>query len=253
MLQTLLRPGPTERVEAAPAALDEHERGDPETRATLASLRLAQHDPQAATAALAPDIDGSVGSPAVLGGGGSAAGGGGTDALRDPAAGRALERALDLAGPNSVLMASSSTRHRSCSSAIPGSAPRAPSLIAGVLSLLAVPPGEPQRLREPINQAETHVLRYLPTNSPRQRSPADSTCRRTLSRRTCATCTRSSARRRSEAVEQARALGLLASSARRPQVAGRLRRASSQDGGRGHRTLRATHGRGHLAWHPGDA
>ena len=61
------------------------------------------------------------------------------------------------------------------------------------------------------------------------------------------------ARRRSEAVEQARALGLLASSARRPQVAGRLRRASSQDGGRGHRTLRATHGRGHLAWHPGDA
>ena len=37
------------------------------------------------------------------------------------------------------------------------------------------------------------------------------------------------ARRRSEAVEQARALGLLASSARRPWVAGRLRRAWSQD------------------------
>ena len=48
MLQTLLRPGQTERVEAALAALDEHERGDPEMRATLASLRLAQHDPQAA-------------------------------------------------------------------------------------------------------------------------------------------------------------------------------------------------------------
>ena len=200
MLQTLLRPNHTERVEAALAARDKHERGDPEIRATLASLRLAQHDPQAATAALAPDIDGSVGSPAVLGGGGSAAGGGGTDALRDPAAGRALERALDLAGPNSVLMASSSTRHRSCSSAIPGSAPRAPSLIAGVLSLLAAtsrlaaPPGEPQRLREPISQAETDVLRYLPTNSPRHRSPASSTCRRTLSTRTCVTCTRSSAR-----------------------------------------------------------
>jgi LuxR family maltose regulon positive regulatory protein len=62
MLQTLLRPGHTERVEAALAALDEHERGDPEIRATLASLRPAQHDPQAATATLAPVIDGSVGS-----------------------------------------------------------------------------------------------------------------------------------------------------------------------------------------------
>ena len=61
MLQTLLRPGQTERVEAALAVLDEHERWDPEIRATLASLRLAQHDPQAATATLAPIIDGSVG------------------------------------------------------------------------------------------------------------------------------------------------------------------------------------------------
>ena len=31
-------------------------------------------------------------------------------------------------------------------------------------SRLAAPPGEPQRLREPISQAETRVLRYLPTN-----------------------------------------------------------------------------------------
>jgi LuxR family transcriptional regulator, maltose regulon positive regulatory protein len=201
MLQTLLRPGQTERVEAALAALDEHERGDPEMRATLASLRLAQHDPQAATAALAPVIDGSVGSQpfsvvvALL------LEAAARDALRDPAtAGRALERALDLAEPNSVLMAFLIHPAPSCSSAIPGSAPRAPSLIAGVLSLLAAtsrlaaPPGEPQRLREPISQAEVHVLRYLPTNSPRQRSPANSTCRRTLSRRTCVTCTRSSAR-----------------------------------------------------------
>jgi len=54
--------GQTQRVEAALATLDEHERGSPEIRTTLASLRLAQHDPQAATAALAPAIDGSVGS-----------------------------------------------------------------------------------------------------------------------------------------------------------------------------------------------
>ena len=60
MLQPLLRPGQTERVEAALAALDERERGDPQIRAALASLRLAQHGPQAATAVLAPVIDGSV-------------------------------------------------------------------------------------------------------------------------------------------------------------------------------------------------
>src|SRR5262249_61321085 len=56
MLQTRLRLGQTERVEAALAGLDEHERGDPEMCATLASLRLAPHDPPAATAAPAPGI-----------------------------------------------------------------------------------------------------------------------------------------------------------------------------------------------------
>jgi LuxR family maltose regulon positive regulatory protein len=222
MLHTLLRPGQTERVEAALAALDEHERGDPEIRATLASLRLGQHDLQAA-AALAPVIDGSVGSQPF-----SVAAllleAAARDALRDPAAaGRALERALDLAGPNNVLMAflihpapellERHSRQRTAR-AVPD---------RGVLSLLAAtsrlaaPPGEPQRLREPISQAETHVLQYLPTNSPRQRSPASSTCRRTLSQTHMRHLYQKlGARRRSEAVEQARALGLLASSTRRP-------------------------------------
>jgi choline dehydrogenase-like flavoprotein len=65
-------------------------------RIALASLRLAQHDPQAATAALAPVIDGSVppGDPnwlmVALALEAMA-----RDALGDPAAaGRALERAL---------------------------------------------------------------------------------------------------------------------------------------------------------------
>src|SRR5215468_5959698 len=102
MLQTRLRLGQTERVEAALAGLDEHERGDPEMCATLASLRLAQHDPQAATAALVPVIDGSAGVhpfslvAALL-----------LEAMARVAVGdhAAAERALDLAEPNSVLMA----------------------------------------------------------------------------------------------------------------------------------------------------
>jgi LuxR family maltose regulon positive regulatory protein len=100
MLLTLLRPGQTERVEAALAALDEHERGNPEIRATLASLRLAQHDPQAATAALAPVIDGSVGSQPFSVVAALLLEAAARDALRDPAAaGRALERRSISPGP----------------------------------------------------------------------------------------------------------------------------------------------------------
>jgi len=66
----------------------------------LVSLRLAQHDPQAATAALAPAIDGSVGSQPFSVVAALLLEAAARDALRDPAAaGRALERALDLAGP----------------------------------------------------------------------------------------------------------------------------------------------------------
>jgi LuxR family maltose regulon positive regulatory protein len=75
-------------------------------RATLVSLRLAQHDPQAATAALAPVIDGSVGFQPFSVVAALLLEAMARDALRDPAAaGRALDRALDLAWPNSVLMA----------------------------------------------------------------------------------------------------------------------------------------------------
>ena len=170
MLQMLLRPGQTERVEAALAGLDEHERGDPEMRATLASLRLAQHDPQAA-AALAPVIDGSAGVQPFSVVAALLLEAMAHDAVGDQAAaGRALERALDLAGPNSVLMAfrihpapellERHSRQRTAR-AVPDRRGPEP---ARATSRLAAPPGEPQRLREPISQAETRVLRYLPTN-----------------------------------------------------------------------------------------
>jgi LuxR family maltose regulon positive regulatory protein len=58
MLQTLVRLGGAERVEQALAGLDDTDRG--ELRNALAALWLAQGDPQAATAALAPVLDGSA-------------------------------------------------------------------------------------------------------------------------------------------------------------------------------------------------
>ena len=59
MLQTLVRMGETERAEQALADWSESAiRG--EMRIALAVLRLAQGDPQAATDALAPVLDGSA-------------------------------------------------------------------------------------------------------------------------------------------------------------------------------------------------
>ena len=59
----LMRLGNTERAEQAIAGLGEQEREYGEIRVTAAMLRLAQDDPRAATAALAPVLDGSA--PAV--------------------------------------------------------------------------------------------------------------------------------------------------------------------------------------------
>jgi LuxR family maltose regulon positive regulatory protein len=228
-LQTLVRLGQAERVEAALARLDEHERASAEMRATLAELRLAQHDPQAAMAALAPVADSSVWVhpswvvtalllEAIA-----------HDALGAPvAAGRALERALDVAEPDRVLipfllhpapgLLERHVRHATAHAA----------LIAEILSLLAqgwspegVPEGSagagsPPRttLREPLSQAETRVLRYLPTNL----TAPEIAGQLNLSVHTVRTHMRHlydklGAHRRAEAIEQARALGLLAPSA----------------------------------------
>jgi LuxR family maltose regulon positive regulatory protein len=230
-LQALLRLGQTDRVEAALAGLDEQEREGVDMRAALASLRLAQHDPQAAAAALAPVIDGSVpaGIPvwfaaallldAIA-----------HDALGDPdAAGRALERALDAAEADRMLfpflvhpvpgLLERQARQRTAHAA----------LIAEILGLLAgtsspaVPPGSEggcasylesgRGLREPLSKAETRVLRYLPTSL----SVPEIAGQLNLSVNTVRTHMRHvydklGAHRRHEAVERARTLGLLAPS-----------------------------------------
>ena len=76
-------------------------------RIAMAALRLAQDDPHAATAALAPVLDGSAPVPRFdLAGSAFMLEAIARDALGDPAAaGRALERALDLAEPDGALSA----------------------------------------------------------------------------------------------------------------------------------------------------
>jgi LuxR family maltose regulon positive regulatory protein len=231
MLQALAGLGETGRVEAALAELDSRERDTAEMRVTLAVLRLVQHHPQAATAALAPVLDGSVPKvhpvwvvaalmlEAIA-----------CDALGDPeAAGGALERALDAAEPDRVLypflihpapgLLERHSRRRT----------RQRALISQILDLLggnkrASPPGNEEGgwgggrgLQAPLTGSETRVLRYLPTNLPAPEIAGQLS----LSVNTVRTHLRHlyeklGAHGRTEAVERARALGLLAPSPRRP-------------------------------------
>ena len=106
LLQTLTRAGQTERVEQVLTDMDRPDRERGEIRIAEASLRLAQHDPRAATDVLAPVIDRSAPLEnahlwdvqafllqAIA-----------CDALGDAvAARRALERALDLAATENLL------------------------------------------------------------------------------------------------------------------------------------------------------
>ena len=218
LVQTLVRLGETERSEQALAALADQDRDDGAMRISLATLRLAQDNPHAAIAALAPVLDGSAPLPwpawlaqpflleAIA-----------RDALGDQgAAGRALEHALDLAEPDGVLtmfllhpvpgLLQRQARQRTAHAA----------LIAEILSLLAgrklaPPPAGPRPPLEPLSESEIRVLRYLPTNL----SGPEIAGELYVSHNTVRThithlYAKLGTHTRAEAVARARALGLLA-------------------------------------------
>ena len=226
LVHALVRLGETERAEQALAGLGDQDRERGDMRIGLAALRLAQDDPRAATAALAPVLDGSAPVPwpiwlaqaflleAIA-----------RDALGDPAAAAsALERALDLAEPDGVLtvfllhpapgLLKRHARQRTAHAA----------LIADILSLLAgrtpaPPPAGPQPPLEPLSDSEIRVLRYLPTNL----SVPEIAGELYVSHNTVRTHIRHlyaklGTHTRAEAVARARALGLLAPSPLRGQA-----------------------------------
>ena len=172
-LGMLVRVGETELVQRALDDMDEDVRAGSAMRVVQAALRLARDDPEGAAAALAPIFDGAslIDSPrwniqalllkARV-----------EDALGDAgASSRALERALELAEPDGLLLpfllhpapdllerhARLRTTHAS--------------LILEVLNLLSghTPAARPEHvepLQEPLSESELRVLRYLPTNLP---------------------------------------------------------------------------------------
>ena len=126
IMLALVRLGDTERAERALADLSERDRDRREMRIAAAALRLAQHDPAAATAALAPVLDGSTQGgwrswlaeafllEAIA-----------RDSLGDPAAaGHAWSARSISPNPTGRSCGSCCTPHRACSSGRPGSAPR---------------------------------------------------------------------------------------------------------------------------------
>ena len=107
LLETRVRLGDTDGAEAAFAVLDEGQRDTAEMRTVLAELRLAQGAPAAANAALAPLLAGAAVAPNCRGWRIRAllVAAIASDALGDrPAAGRALERSLELAEHDSLLV-----------------------------------------------------------------------------------------------------------------------------------------------------
>jgi LuxR family transcriptional regulator, maltose regulon positive regulatory protein len=237
MLHTLVRLGQTGRTEQALAELGEDERASAEMRTAAAALRLAAGGPQGATAALAPVLDGSIPGvrpmrmvTALL------LEATARDALGDQAtAGRALERALDITESNGILLPflldpapALLERHRRYRTAHPA-------LISQILDLLptsartAPPPGgqagwpRSRDLTEQLTDSETRVLRYLPTHL----TVHEIANELFLSVNTVSTHKRHlfaklGVHSRHEAVDRARALGLLMPSARRAtaQIAG---------------------------------
>jgi LuxR family transcriptional regulator, maltose regulon positive regulatory protein len=246
MLQALVLLGETGRVERSLAALDPREREGGEMRNTIALLRLAQHDPQGATATLAPVLDGSVRVHPVWVVAAALLEAIARDELGDPdAVGRAVERALNLAEPDLVLFpfltypvqplldrhARQSTRHTALVLEIltllspPFPPPGAPWGPPGGFGGMESPQdrgdlgGSPPQLAELIqlSQSETRVLRYMPTNLStleiaRELSVSVNTVRTHIRH----VCGKLDAHGRTEAVARARALGLLAPSPREP-------------------------------------
>jgi LuxR family transcriptional regulator, maltose regulon positive regulatory protein len=244
-LETLVQLGETAHAESDLAAMEPRERAAGEMRIALAVLRLACDEPRAAVTALAPVTDGSVRVHPIWQVEALLLEATARDALGDAAAAeRALERSLDLTGSGVMLLPfllhpaprllerhrQRRTAHAALITEImarlagtdtpgpppgppPAPPPGPPLPFSPVSEWEATGDGEAPRGRwphEPLSQSETRVLRYLPTNL----TAPEIASQLSVSVHTVRTHMRHvydklSAHRRGEAVERARALGLL--------------------------------------------
>jgi LuxR family maltose regulon positive regulatory protein len=210
---------------AAAAVLDTvstEEREFAETRIALATIHLARRDPQAAVDALAPLRAGEL--PAIADysrPNGFIVDAVARDRLGDSkAAEDDVERALDLAEPDALVLPFLLTPARELLERHPRHRTAHAALLATILDVLAGSPvrarrGEQMELAEDLTESEIRVLRYLPSNL----SAPEIAATVFLSTSTVKTHMRHiyeklGAHKRTEAVERARELGLLGPSTR---------------------------------------
>jgi LuxR family maltose regulon positive regulatory protein len=221
-LEMLVRAGETELVRRALDDMDEDVRATSAMRVVEATLRLAQDDPEGAAAALGPIFAGAspIDNPrweiqalllrARV-----------EDALGDTgASARALERALELAEPDGLLLPfllhptpellERHSRLRSTHA----------SLISDILNLLsghaaAARFEDAEPLRDPLSESELRVLRYLPTNLRGPEIAAELfVSQNTIRSHLRNVYAKLGVHSRTEAVNRARVLGLLSRSPR---------------------------------------
>ena len=232
-LHALVRLGETGRADLDIAEIGKQGPLSGEIRMALAALRIAQDDPHAATVALAPVLSGAVPvAPATWLSLACLLEAVARDALGDPAAARdALRRALDAATPDGVVAtflfhpparelfdryAPDRGDQAALAAEIRNLLPAEPAEGPSAEPKLGVPEGPPRpadsfRLVDPLSKTEIRVLRYLPTNL----SAPEIARELSLSVHTVRTHVRHlfaklGAHGRTEAVERARGLGLLA-------------------------------------------
>ena len=220
--QTQVRMGDLTGARATVASLTERDQELGEARTAIAAIRLAEGDETAAVEVLAPVLDGTL--PVIRAGTVIQAlmlDAVARDQLGDRVtAERDIERALDVAEPDSLVfplivvpardLLERHPRHRTAHAA----------LLADLLSVLSgssLPPRgrELATLSEPLSESELRVLRFLPSNL----SAGDIAGQLYVSTSTVKTHMRHiyeklDVHRRTEAVDRARELGLLGPSAR---------------------------------------
>jgi LuxR family maltose regulon positive regulatory protein len=234
-LLALVRMGEIEAAGRVLGCLSDQDRERGETHVAMAVLRFAQRDPSAASEELAPVLDGSAPLirrswlvnafllEAIA-----------EDALGEPAAaGRALESAFDAAEADRIVLpflihsapgllerhALTCARHASLAAKILSQLPverGAPiGEAAGYEAMTSpqptVPSKEPARLIDPLTQSEIQVLRYLPTHLTRHEIANElRVSPNTVKTHMRHLYSKLGTHRRTEAVQRACDLGLLA-------------------------------------------
>ncbi len=220
--QTQLRMGDSIGAAATVARMTDRDHEFGESRTALAALRLAEGDQRAAIEALAPVLDGTA--PVVRAGTVIQAlmlDAVARDQLGDRVmAERDIERSLDLAEPDSLIFPFVVVPARNLLERHPRHRTAHAALLADLVSVLggsSLPArrSEPATPPEPLTESELRVLRFLPSNL----SAGEIAGQLYVSTSTVKTHMRHiyeklDAHRRTEAVDRARALGLLGPSAR---------------------------------------